>query len=94
MNAVSVVLHLIVGIAILAAACIRLGNGAQRVSDIRHVAEGEHATKERMAAERDRLQSLLNGLRRHDPYVVEMIARDRLDYSRPGELTPPPRRRP
>ncbi len=94
MNAALVALHLIVGIAILAAACIRLGNGAQRVSDIRHVAESEHATKEHMLAERDRLQGMLEGLRKHDPYVIEMIARDRLDYTRPGELTPPPRRAP
>jgi cell division protein FtsB len=94
MNAALISLHLLIGVAILAAACIRLGNGAQRVSDIRHVAEGEHATKERMLSERNRLQGLLDGLRKQDPYVIELIARDRLDYHRPGELMPPPHRTP
>lgn len=94
MNAALIALHLTVGIAILAAACIRLGNGAQRVSDIRHVADSERAAKDRMVAERSRLQDLLDGLRKHDPYVIELIARDRLDYTRLGELTPPPRRAP
>ena len=94
MHTALISLHVGIAIAILAIACIHLGNGAQRVSDIRHVAEGEHAAKERMLAERDRLQGLLEGLRKRDPYVIELIARDRLDYHRPGEMTPPPLRTP
>ena len=89
-----IAIHLLIAIGILATAAIKLGSGAQRVSDIRHVADGEHATKERMEKEHARLQGLLEGVRRQDPYVIEMIARDRLDYHRPGELSPPPLARP
>jgi hypothetical protein len=43
----------------------------------------------RMRHEMELQRTLLGGLRGKDPYVVELMARERHDYSRPGEFALP-----
>ena len=89
MRALSVAIHLLLAIAILVLLVRQLGVRAQEVSDIRGLAKQEHSDTERMQREVDLHQELLTGVRAKDPYVIELLARDRLGYSRPGEFAPP-----
>jgi hypothetical protein len=60
------------------------------VAVTRHAAEGERRDTEAVERENRVLGETLNGIKASDPYVVEMLARDRLGYQRPGEMAPPP----
>jgi hypothetical protein len=59
------------------------------VAEVRRVADAEHAETQRVQQDVRVQQDLLRGIKQGDPYVVEMLARDKLEYQRPGELTPP-----
>ncbi len=59
---------------------------------VRQAADQEHAETVRMQGEIEQGKAVRDGLKRDDPYVVEFIARDRMQYASPGELAPPPRR--
>jgi cell division protein FtsB len=63
---------------------------AQSVARIKATADQERAETERMRRDNEVLHGLLKGLRASDPYVVEMLARDKLRCTRPGEIAPPP----
>ena len=58
----------------------------------RAAATVESQEAQRLQGEIERGKALREGLKRDDPYVVEYLARDRLRYTAPGELAPPPRR--
>mgnify|MGYP000545470011 CR=1 FL=1 len=60
------------------------------LAKVRTAAAAERQETERLQAEIERGRALKEGLRRDDPYVVELLARDRLQYAAPGEITPPP----
>ena len=90
MRALFIALHLLVALAILVFLVRQLGVRAQEVSDIRGLAAREHIDTLRMQHEMQLHQDLLTAMRAKDPYVVELLARDRLSYSRPNEYTPPP----
>lgn len=90
MRAFFIVLHLVVALAILVFLARQLGVRAQEVSDIRGLATREHLDTVRMQRDMQLHQDLLTAMRAKDPYVVELLARDRLSYSRPNEYTPPP----
>ena len=90
MRAFFIALHLLVGLAILVFLVRQLGVRAQEVSDIRGLATREHLDTVRMQRDMQLHQDLLSAMRAKDPYVVELLARDRLSYSRPNEYTPPP----
>ena len=90
MRGLSIAIHLLVGLAILITLVRQLGVRAQEVSDIRGLATREHADTVKMMNEHALHQQLLTGIRTKDSYVVELLARDRLDYVRPGEFSPPP----
>ena len=90
MRALSIALHLLLALAVLGFLVRQLGVRAQEVSDIRGLAAREHLDTVRMQREMQLHQDLLTAMRGKDPYVVEMLARDRLNYSRPNEYTPPP----
>jgi cell division protein FtsB len=44
----------------------------------------------RLRQEIARLENLSEGLHHKDPYVIELVTRDLLHYSRPGEIAAPP----
>ncbi len=90
MRALAIALHLLLAIAVLVFLVRQLGVRAQEVSDIRGLAVREHLDTLRMQHEMKLHQDLLTAMRVKDPYVVELLARDRLNYSRPNEFTPPP----
>ncbi len=85
-----IVLHLLAAIAVLIVLTRHLGSRAQDVSDLRAIADRERSETESMRVELARQQLLLEGRRQQDPYVIELLARQRLGYIRPGEYTPPP----
>ncbi len=59
---------------------------------VREAAASEALETQRLQNEIEHSKALRDGLKRDDPYVVEFLARDRLQYTAPGELAPPPRR--
>jgi len=58
---------------------------------VRQASNDEHAETLRMQGEIEKGKSVRNGLKRDDPYVVEFIARERMQYTGANELAPPPR---
>jgi len=58
---------------------------------VREAAAAENLETQRLQGEIERGKALREGLKRDDPYVVEYLARDRLQYTAPGEMAPPPR---
>lgn len=90
MRALLIAIHLLAALAVLVLLVRQLGVRAQEVSDIRGLATREHAETVRMTDEMRLHQELLTGMRTKDPYVVELLSRQRLGYARPGEFAPPP----
>ena len=58
---------------------------------VRQAANDEHAVTLRMQGDIEKGKAVRNGLKRDDPYVVEFIARERMQYTGANELAPPPR---
>jgi cell division protein FtsB len=85
-----VVVHLAAAVALLAALVEQRRTREHAVADLRASADAEHRDTLRMEREHAVQQRLLAGLHESDPYVVELMARDRLGYARPGEIAPPP----
>ncbi|MBN8527485.1 MAG: hypothetical protein J0M02_19300 [Planctomycetes bacterium] len=63
----------------------------QELGKVQEAAESERRETQRMQADIEHGKALRDGLKRDDPYVIEYLARDRLQYTGPGELSPPPR---
>ena len=78
------------GLAVVASLCRQLGARSGEVGVIRAQAQADRSETLRMQQELDLQRNLLVALRAGDPYVVELLARDRFGYTRPGELSPPP----
>jgi hypothetical protein len=87
---VLIAVHIVGGIAIVAALIHHLGDRAQEVNGVRVAARAEHEVPVRLTRENARLGELLRGVDNQDPYVIELLAREKLGYGRPGEITPPP----
>jgi cell division protein FtsB len=85
-----VVVHAVFATVVVIALMIHLQSREAEVAQIKRVAEQERQETERLKAEIAQQEALLDGLRRKDPYVVELVARDRLKYAGPGEIAPPP----
>jgi hypothetical protein len=94
MRPLLIALHLLLALTVLVCLVRQLGVRAQEVSDIRGLANREHRDTERMQQETALQQHLLAGIRAKDPYVVELLARERLGYARPNEFAPPALSRP
>ncbi len=82
--------HIVFGLAVVAVLVHNLGERAREVNDVRAIAHAETAAKTRIDNENAQLTELLKGRERNDPYVIELLARDRLNYTRPGEIPLPP----
>lgn len=84
------VLHVVLATVAVLGLFAHLEEREREVGRIKDVARQEHEETVRMQQEIAQQQALLDGVGRRDPYVVELIARDRLQYVGPGEFTPPP----
>ena len=88
-QALLVIAHATLALAIIGVLWLQYDQRQQAVTDVRRTAESEHTDTEKVKQDVQVQQDLLHGIKQGDPYVVEMLARDKLDYQRPGELTPP-----
>ena len=85
-----IVLHVLLAVAVLASMSRQLGQRQHAVDAVRRQTEADTKEAMGMRAELELGRNLLDGVRTRDPYVVELLARERLGYRRPGELVPPP----
>ena len=92
MNIAIRLLHAVFAIALLGWLVSAYVERRAELAKVRMAAEAERQETARLQNELDRGKALRDGLKRDDPYVVEFLARDRLQYTAPGELAPPPRR--
>lgn len=85
-----VVVHAVFATVVVISFSIYLREREAEVSHIKQIAQQEHHDTQRLQHDIAQQEALLDGLRRKDPYVVELIARDRLKYTGTGEIAPPP----
>lgn len=84
------VVHAVLGTVLVISLSIYLQEREAEVARVKQVAQQERLETQRLQHDIDQQKALINGLRQKDPYVVELIARDRLKYAGPGEIAPPP----
>lgn len=84
--------HAAVAIAVVGWLASVLVERRDELAKVRELADKERSERQRAEAELAHGQALRDGLKRDDPYVVEYMARDRLQFAGPGELVPPPTR--
>jgi hypothetical protein len=89
MRSLLIVVHIVAAIALLAILMRQLALRSHDVNEVRAQWTVDHAETMRMRHEMELQRTLLGGLRGKDPYVVELMARERHDYSRPGEFALP-----
>lgn len=82
--------HAVVAIAVVGWLASVLVERRGELAKVRSLADKERVERQRAESELSHGQALRDGLKRDDPYVVEFLARDRLQFSGPGELAPPP----
>jgi len=85
-----IALHAGLGLAIIAVLYRNYQSREQAVDEVRRTADREHRDTERMQHDDSVQRELLQGLRSNNPYVVELMAREKLQYVRSGEIAPPP----
>ena len=85
-------LHAGIAIALIGWLATVLVDRRRELSQTRELATKERIEVERIKAELQRGQALREGLKHDDPYVIEFLARDRLQYTGQGELNPPSNR--
>ena len=84
------VLHMVFATVVVMSLFIYLQEREAEVSRIKQLAHQEHQETARLQSDLTQPEELIKGLRRKDPYVVEMIARDKFKYAGAGEIAPPP----
>lgn len=85
-----VVVHAVFATVVVISFSIYLRERETDVAHIKQIAQQERQDTARLQHDIAQQEALLDGLRRKDPYVVELIARDRLKYTGAGEIAPPP----
>jgi cell division protein FtsB len=85
-----VVLHAIFATVIVIALLAHLAERDHDAARIKAITQQERDETTRLTQDIDQQKALLAGLASKDPYVVELLARERLQYSRAGEISPPP----
>ena len=83
-------LHTIFATLVVIALLLHLGEREREVAKVRAIATQEHAETVRSEQDITQQKALLDGLANKDPYVVELLVRDKLQFTGPGEITPPP----
>ena len=84
------VVHGVFATVVVMALWMHLDEREREIERLRAVAEHEHAETRKLENELTQQKAVIDGLRAKDPYVVEMVARDKLHFSGPGEISPPP----
>jgi hypothetical protein len=79
----------VAAILILGMLCHQLKLRGQHTEDIRQIASQERGDTQRMQGEIQMQQDLLKGIRQNDPYVVELLAREKLRFAGADEIAPP-----
>lgn len=82
--------HAALATAIVAMLYSQYDDRHRAVTATRRAAEAERHETESVQRENQVLGDTLKGIKGNDPYVVELLARDKLGYQRPGEMAPPP----
>ncbi len=90
LRGLAILLHVAIAIAAVGLLYRQYQQRQADVATVKKDADREHADTQRLEKDVQVQQHILGGIREGDPFVVEMLARDRLDLTRPGELTPPP----
>ncbi len=85
-----VALHAVAGTLVVGALLWHLHERQARLDQVRCRAEAERDEARRMERTIALNEHLRAGLRQRDPYVVELLARERLGWQRTGEYSPPP----
>jgi len=84
------IVHVAFGTLVVLALYFQLRTREHEVDQLRQMTARECAETKRLQQEILEQENLRDGLVKRDPYVVELLVRDRLQYTRPGEVTPPP----
>lgn len=84
------VLHVVFATVVVISLFIYLQERQNEVSHIQQVARKEHLETLQLQADLVQQEALIKGLQHKDPYVVELIARDKFKYTGAGEIAPPP----
>ncbi len=79
-----IAVHSIIGIALIAVLCRQLGERAQEVNQVRLQARQERESTTRMHADIAQMDEIRKGLERSDPYVIELLAREKLQFTGAG----------
>lgn len=85
-----VVVHAVFATVVVISLSIHLRERENEVAQIKQIAHQERQDTIKLQHDIAQQEALIDGLRRKDPYVVELIARERLKYTGPGEIAPPP----
>ncbi|MFW5828812.1 MAG: hypothetical protein ACOCXA_01005 [Planctomycetota bacterium] len=88
-RALLVILHIAVAILLVGGMYRHAQEREAKVAQDRELLHTDEAELSRRRTELDMQQARLEGLDQRDPYVVELIARERYDYQVPGEVRPP-----
>lgn len=84
------VAHSVAGTLLVIVLLFQLHEREQRLVQLHRDTDRDLAETARMNGEIAELENLRDGLAKKDPYVVELITRQKLGYSRPGEFAVPP----
>ncbi len=84
------VLHAAIGTLIVLTLLFQLRERDRHLTQFREETAREVAETKRLQQEIAELECRRDGMARRDPYVVELMVREKLHYTRPGEIVPPP----
>jgi cell division protein FtsB len=82
--------HLALAIVVMVTLWQHAGQRQEKVARDQELLAADEAELARRQTERAMQQARLQGLDEHDPYVVELLAREKYGYQVPGEIRPPP----
>jgi cell division protein FtsB len=85
-----VVVHAVFATLVVIGLSIALQEREKEVAHVKQIAQQEREETQRLQADIAQQEALIDGLRRKDPYVVELVARDRLNFAGKDEIAPPP----
>lgn len=91
MNIAVRLLHAAFAIALVGWLVASYAERRTELNKVREAAASERLETQRLQNDIERGKALRDGLKRDDPYVIEYLARERLQYTGPGEMNPPPR---
>jgi len=82
--------NLVLGAWVVSSLYVRLQERRGEVDAVRHAAVQERQATEELRHQVAVQEATLAGLRQDDPYVIEMLAREKLGWEGPDEVRPPP----